>query len=192
MSKKTTCQTAQDHIQKTIKRNLARPSAARTAAQSNGQGGEKRKGVIPAEKGRSNNRRKAVSRQERKWVILTDKELRKLRRTELLEMMIEGKQAVAAAEEKVAKVEAENRQLQETYERLRKKLDEKDEKIRGLKEELVSALDKKKILTEEAESVAEVTARLAAAVESAERAQALFEEALKNTGKKRTGAGDQP
>ena len=139
-------------------------------------------GVIPAEKGRSNNRRKAVSRQERKWVILTDKELR----------MIEGKQAVAAAEEKVAKVEAENRQLQETYERLRKKLDEKDEKIRGLKEELASALDKKKILTEEAESVAEVTARLAAAVESAERAQALFEEALKNTGKKRTGAGDQP
>lgn len=122
---------------------------------------------------------------------MTDKELRKLRRTELLEMMIEGRQAVAAAEEKVAEVEAENKQLKETYERLRKKLDEKDEKIRGLKEELASALDKKKLLTEEAESVAEVTARLAAAVESAERAQALFEKALGNAAKKSRGAGDQ-
>ena len=90
---------------------------------------------------------------------MTDKELRKLRRTELLEMMIEGRQAVAAAEEKV--------------------------------EELASALDKKKLLTEEAESVAEVTARLAAAVESAERAQALFEKALGNAAKKSRGAGDQ-
>ncbi len=106
-------------------------------------------------------------------------------------MMIEGRQAVAAAEEKVAEVEAENKQLKETYERLRKKLDEKDEKIRGLKEELASALDKKKLLTEEAESVAEVTARLAAAVESAERAQALFEKALGNAAKKSRGAGDQ-
>ena len=122
---------------------------------------------------------------------MTDKELRKLRRTELLEMMIEGRQAVAAAEEKVAEVEAENKQLKETYERLRKKLDEKDEKIRGLKEELASALDKKKLLTEEAESVAEVTARLAAAVESAERAQALFEKALGNAAKTSRGAGDQ-
>ena len=122
---------------------------------------------------------------------MTDKELRKLRRTELLEMMIEGRQAVAAAEEKVAEVEAENKQLKETYERLRKKLDEKDEKIRGLKEELASALDKKKLLTEEAESVAEVTARLAAAVESAERAQALFEKTLGNAAKKSRGAGDQ-
>lgn len=123
---------------------------------------------------------------------MTDKELRKLRRTELLEMMIEGKQAVAAAEEKVAKVEAENRQLQETYERLRKKLDDKDEKIRELRAELQSARDNRQLLTEEQEGVAAVTARLNEAVKAAERAQALFEKALQGAQKKRSGAGDQP
>ena len=65
---------------------------------------------------------------------MTDQELRRLRRTELLEMMIEGKQDVAAAEKTVeeerakrAEVEEQMRLLQETYERLRKKLDDNDE-----------------------------------------------------------------
>ena len=67
---------------------------------------------------------------------MTDKELRRLRRTELLELMIEGKQTAAAAEEKVTQVEEQMRQLQETYERLCRKLDDKDEKIRELRAEL--------------------------------------------------------
>lgn len=123
---------------------------------------------------------------------MTDKELRKLRRTELLEMMIEGKQVAAAAEERVAQVEEQMRQLQETYERLRKKLDDKDEKIRELRAELQSARDNRQLLTEEQEGVAAVTARLNKAVEAAERAQALFEKALQGARKKSAGEGDQP
>ena len=122
-------------------------------------------------------RRKEVDR-------LTDKELRRLRRTELLAMMIEGKQAVAAAEEKLeeeraerAKVEEQMSQLQETYERLCKKLDDKDQKIRDLKAELASATGTRQALTEEAAEVSELTARLSEAVEAAERARALFEKA---------------
>ena len=74
---------------------------------------------------------------------MTDKELRKLRRSELLEMMIAQKKTVAAAKQEVeeeqakrAEVEAQLAELKETYERLRKKLDAKDEKIRELRAEV--------------------------------------------------------
>ena len=123
---------------------------------------------------------------------MTDKELRRLRRTELLELMIEGKQAVAAAEEKVAQVEEQMRQLQETYERLRRKLDDKDEKIRELRSELQSARDNKELLRQEHEEVAAVTARLNEAVAAAEQAQKLFETALRSAKKKTAGAGEEP
>ena len=74
---------------------------------------------------------------------MTDRELRKLRRSELLEMMIAQKKTVAAAKQEVeeeqakrAEVEAQLAELKETYERLRKKLDAKDEKIKELQAEV--------------------------------------------------------
>ena len=106
--------------------------------------------------------------------------------------MIEGKQAVAAAEEKVAQVEEQMRKLQETYERLCRKLDDKDEKIRELRAELQSARDNKQLLREEHEEVAAVTARLNEAVAAAEQTQKLYEAALRNAKKKTAGAGDEP
>ena len=135
---------------------------------------------------------KARRAQKGAWIRLTDKELRRLRRTELLELMIEGKQAVAAAEEKVAQVEEQMRKLQETYERLCRKLDDKDEKIRELRAELQSARDNKQLIREEHEEVAAVTARLNEAVAAAEQTQKLFEAALRNAKKKTAGAGDEP
>jgi len=66
---------------------------------------------------------------------MTDKELRRLRRTELLEMMIEQKRAADEAEkalgqEKALREQAENelRQMRETCERLRRRLDEQAER----------------------------------------------------------------
>ncbi len=115
---------------------------------------------------------------------MTDKELRKLRRSELLEMMIDQKKAVAAAQEEREKVQRELSELKETYERLRKKLDDKDAKIHELREELAQALDKREILNGEAESIAQVTARLNEAVEAANRAAALFEDSPRKTRRK--------
>ncbi len=66
---------------------------------------------------------------------MTDKELRRLRRTELLEMMIEQKRAADEAERALAQektlreqAEAELRQMRETCERLRQRLDEQAER----------------------------------------------------------------
>ena len=66
---------------------------------------------------------------------MTDKELRRLRRTELLEMMIEQKRAADEAEkalgqEKALREQAETelRQMRETCERLRQRLDEQTER----------------------------------------------------------------
>ena len=123
---------------------------------------------------------------------MTDRELRRLRRTELLELMIEGKQTAAAAEEKVTQVEEQMRQLQETYERLCRKLDDKDEKIRELRAELKSARDNTELLRQEHEEVAAVTARLNEAVAAAEQAQKLFETALRDAKKKTARAGEEP
>ena len=115
---------------------------------------------------------------------MTDKELRKLRRSELLEMMIQQKKTVAAAQTELEETRKELEDLQETYERLRKKLDDKDAKIHELRAELAQALDKREIYNGEAESIAEVTARLNRAVEAANRASALFENAVINLSRK--------
>ena len=78
---------------------------------------------------------------------MTDKELRKLRRSDLLALMIEQKKTVDAAQEELAKTRGELERIKETYERLRKKLDDKDEKIRELKAELAQAMDNREILS---------------------------------------------
>lgn len=111
---------------------------------------------------------------------MTDKELRKLRRSELLEMMIQQKKTVAAVEKELDDTRAELEELKETYERLRKKLDDKDAKIHELRAELAQALDKREILNGEAESIAQVTERLNEAVLAAGRASTLFEAAVAN------------
>ena len=69
---------------------------------------------------------------------MTDRELRRLRRAELLEMMIENRQAADAAEERAALAEEQKRRIEEANELLRKKLDDRDEEIRTLIAELRS------------------------------------------------------
>ena len=84
---------------------------------------------------------------------MTDRELHKLRRAELLEMLLQQSKTVAKLRgdlkergERLVECEEELRQLQETYERLRKRLDEKDAVIRDLRgkqEEVYNMLGEK-------------------------------------------------
>ncbi len=104
---------------------------------------------------------------------MTDKELRSLRRADLLEMMLEQKKAVVAAQkqtgqERVRREEAE-RQLQEmnaNCEWLRQKLDEKEQEIH----ELRAALEAQAAPGADAESIRRVTTRMNNAVETFEKA----------------------
>ena len=102
---------------------------------------------------------------------MTDRELNKLRRSDLLEMLIEQKKATAAAEklaaDEKAALEETQKQLSEldaTSQRLRKKLDDKDQKIHELRAALEEVAG-----NSGAESLASMSARLNRAVELFER-----------------------
>ena len=102
---------------------------------------------------------------------MTDRELKKLRRSDLLEMLIEQKKITAAAEKAAAKEKAaredalkELAELDATYQRLRKKLDDKDQKIHELRAALEEVAG-----NSDAESLASMSARLNRAVELFEK-----------------------
>ena len=102
---------------------------------------------------------------------MTDRELKKLRRSDLLEMLIEQKKATAAAEklaaDEKAALEETRRQLEEldaTYQRLRRKLDDKDQKIHELRAALEEVAG-----NSDPESLASMSARLNRAVELFEK-----------------------
>ena len=104
---------------------------------------------------------------------MTDKELRKLRRSELLEMLLEQKKTVNAAERKIdlertRREETEN-QLKESNANnqwLRSKLDEKEQEIH----ELRAALEAQNSQPISDDSIRKVTARMNTAVEAFEKA----------------------
>ncbi len=102
---------------------------------------------------------------------MTDRELKKLRRSDLLEMLIEQKKATAAAEklaadEKAAREETQKQleELDATYQRLRRKLDDKDQKIHELRAALEEVAG-----NSDPESLASMSARLNRAVELFEK-----------------------
>ena len=103
---------------------------------------------------------------------MTDKELRKLRRSELLEILIEQKKITAAAqkrteEEKTRREEMESRlaEMDEAFKRLCKERDEKDEKIH----ELRASLEEQPVKADP-ESLARTSVRLNKALELIEKA----------------------
>ena len=65
---------------------------------------------------------------------MTDKELHKLGRKELLQLLVAQSREADTARQKLAETQEELGQLQETYERLRGRLDDKDAQIRKLRE----------------------------------------------------------
>ena len=76
-------------------------------------------------------------------VTLTEKELRKLRRSELLEMLIEQKKLAASAQRRLdeersrrEEAEAKLKEIEETNRNLNQKLDDRDKMINDLRAEL--------------------------------------------------------
>lgn len=101
---------------------------------------------------------------------MTDKELHKLGRRELLQLLLQ--QGREAEEQRLQLVETEEqlRQLEENYERLRKRLDQKDEQIHQLRDTLEAERTKREIKLEEAGSIAEAALRLNGIFEAAQSA----------------------
>ena len=67
---------------------------------------------------------------------MTEKELHRLRRQDLLQLLLSQSKEVAQMSEDMEALEAEKNDLIETNERLKGKLDEKDEQIERLKGKL--------------------------------------------------------
>lgn len=88
-----------------------------------------------------------------KRLDMTDKELRKLRRQDLLELLVEQSKEAAKFQGERDDKQAELSQILESYERLKGKLDEKDELIEKLK----GRLDEKDAAIEAAEIQSEET-----------------------------------
>lgn len=64
---------------------------------------------------------------------MTDKEVHKLRRHELIELLLKEVQQVDHFKEVAAEIESENQQFRETIERIKGRLNDKDAQLERLK-----------------------------------------------------------
>ncbi len=116
---------------------------------------------------------------------MTQKELQKLRRQDLLELLLaqgeEYKRTTAELEECRKKLES----LEVTYERVRKRLDVKDAIIHELKESLETERLEKQIKLEDAGSIAEASLKLNGIFEAAQEAADQYLYNIRLMGKKR-------
>ncbi len=101
---------------------------------------------------------------------MTDKELHRLGRRELLQLLLEQGREAEKTRQVLTETEAELHQLQETYERLRKRLDHKDEQIHELNALLEAERTKREIELSESGSIAEAALRLNMIFEVAQKA----------------------
>lgn len=101
---------------------------------------------------------------------MTDKELHRLSRRDLLQLLLEQGRENEKIKRQLAETEEILQRLEENYERLRKRLDRKDEQIHKLREMLQSERTKRKIELSEAGSIAEAALRLNVIFEAAQKA----------------------
>lgn len=110
---------------------------------------------------------------------MTDKELHKLSRRELLEMLLEQAKEAERLTGLLTETERELHQMEETYERLRDRLDKKDLQIKTLKATLEEERHKREIELREAGSIAEAALRLNGVFEAAQRAADQYLEGIR-------------
>ena len=101
---------------------------------------------------------------------MTEKELHRLKRRELLQLLLAQSEELAEVQSQLEKTTEERDQLSETYERLRKRLDQKDAHIHGLRELLEAQRTKRQIEIGEAGNIAEAALRLNGIFEAAQKA----------------------
>lgn len=101
---------------------------------------------------------------------MTNKELRRLSRQELLQLLLALSEDFEELKKNLADTKEELGALTDTYERLRKRLDSKDEKIHRLQDALEAERNRRSIELSEAGNIAEAALRLNGIFEAAQRA----------------------
>lgn len=101
---------------------------------------------------------------------MTDRELQKLGRRELLQLLLEQAKESERLSKQVAELEEQLRQTEEGYERLRDRLDSKDAQIHELEDTLHAEREKRETDLENVGSIAEAALRLNGVFDAAQRA----------------------
>lgn len=101
---------------------------------------------------------------------MTDKELRRLSRRDLLRILIEQMKETEKSKQELEETLVRLEELEEGYERLRKRLDQKDLRIHELVDTLEAERTKRAIELKEAGSIAEAALRLNGIFEAAQKA----------------------
>ena len=101
---------------------------------------------------------------------MTDKELQKLGRRELLQMLLEQAKEAERLGALLKESEEKYRELEDNYERLRGRLDKKDAQIHNLRATLQTEREKREMDMENVGSIAEAALKLNGVFEAAQRA----------------------
>lgn len=101
---------------------------------------------------------------------MTDKEMHKLSRRELLQLLLAQVRETEELKELLEKRDEQLMELHENYERLRTRLDQKDAKIHDLRNTLHEERTTRKIELQEAGSIAEAALRLNGIFDVAQKA----------------------
>ena len=101
---------------------------------------------------------------------MTDRELQKLGRRELLQLLLEQAKESERLRKQVGELEEQLRQTEEGYERLRDRLDSKDAQIHELEDTLHAEREKLETDLENVVSIAEAALRLNGVFDAAQRA----------------------
>lgn len=122
---------------------------------------------------------------------MTQKELQKLRRQDLLELLLaQGEESARIAAE-LEECRKKLKTLETTYERVRKRLDVKDAIIHELKESLEAERTQRQIKLDDAGSIAEASLRLNGIFEAAQEAADQYLYNIKLIGKKQAAKQDR-
>ena len=101
---------------------------------------------------------------------MTDRELQKLGRRELLQLLLEQAKESERLRKQVGELEEQLRQTEEGYERHRDRLDSKDAQIHELEDTLHAEREKRETDLENVGSIAEAALRLNGVFDAAQRA----------------------
>ncbi len=105
---------------------------------------------------------------------MTDRELQKLGRRELLQLLLEQAKESERLRKQVGELEEQLRQTEEGYERLRDRLDSKDAQIHELEDTLHAEREKRETDLENVGSIAEAALRLNGVFDAAQRAAGYY------------------
>lgn len=105
---------------------------------------------------------------------MTNKELQKLGRRELLQLLLNQAKETERLTAELAEAQAQLQELTETYERLRERLNHKDERIHELESTLEEEREKREIDLEDVGSIAEAALKLHGVFDAAQEAADFY------------------